>query len=73
LILAPITAELRDLPGFRIPVAPSSENGLREPFEIMVDKLFSLPRDKVEGRIGTLDAATRTSLDRALSVVLGLV
>jgi len=73
LILAPITKELRDLPGFRIPVQPDAENGLRETSEIMVDKPMTVPRDKVQQRIGRLDADTLGKLNRALIVVMGLV
>ena len=73
LILAPITSELRDLPGFRISVQPDSENGLREPSEIMVDKPLTVPRDRVQQRIGRLDADTLGRLNRALIAVMGLV
>ena len=73
LILAPITTDLRDLPGFRIPITPSAENGLLEPSEIMVDKPVTVPKDKVHRQIGEIDADTLVRLNRALTVVLGLV
>lgn len=72
-ILAPITNELRSTPAFRIPVAADGETGLRGPSEIMVDKLFAVPRENVGQVIGRLDADTRTKMDRALMLVLGLI
>lgn len=73
LILAPITTDVRDLPGFRIPVPPDAANGLREPSEIMVDKPLTVPRERIQQRIGRLDADTLGRLNRALIVVMGLV
>ena len=64
LILAPVTTDVRGLPGFRIPVAPSLDNGLREPSEIMVDKILAVPRDNIQRRIGALDPDIRRDLDR---------
>jgi mRNA interferase MazF len=72
LIVAPITRELRHLPGFRIAVAPGPDNGFTDPSEIMLDKLVAVPREKVRQRVGELDAATQVKVDRALVVVLGL-
>ncbi|HYD69121.1 type II toxin-antitoxin system PemK/MazF family toxin [Azospirillum sp.] len=72
LILAPITTDLRDLPGFRIRVPPSEENGLREVSEIMIDKPLTVPRANVQQRIGRIDAETLGKLNRALMIVLGL-
>ena len=69
--ILPVTNELRDTPLFRIPVAPSPENGLRKPSQVMVDKPQSVPREKVGAVIGHLDDETRLVVDRALAVFLG--
>jgi mRNA interferase MazF len=71
-LIALVTSELRELPGFRIAVAPSGDNGLSVPSEIMADKLLAVPRESIGRRIGQLDGATQVKLDRALVVVLGL-
>lgn len=72
-ILLPITSELRDLPGFRVPVQPSETNGLQQPSEIMVDKPITIPTEKINRQIGMLDADTMSLIDRALAIVVGLV
>lgn len=36
--ILPVTGEQRDTPLFRIDVAPTATNGLRKPWQIMVDK-----------------------------------
>jgi mRNA interferase MazF len=69
--ILPETSELRDTPLFRIGVAPSAENGLRKPSQVMVDKPQSVPREKVGVVIGHLDDETRLAVDRALAVFLG--
>ena len=71
-ILAPLTTDLRDALSFRVRVEPTTENGLREAADVMVDKLLAVPRAKVHRRVGELDVQATTRLDRALAVVLGL-
>ncbi|MDA8390225.1 MAG: type II toxin-antitoxin system PemK/MazF family toxin [Gammaproteobacteria bacterium] len=40
-----LTSALRDAPLFRLDVAPTSENGLRVPSQIQVDKLLASTAD----------------------------
>jgi mRNA interferase MazF len=42
----PLTTDLRPTPLFRIDIAPSGENGLRAPSQVMVDKPQAAPRAK---------------------------
>jgi len=70
--LLPLTSDLRGLPLVRVPVEPSSETGLRIPSEIQIDKIMTVPRDKVGSRIGALDAPTMQRVDEALGRFLGL-
>jgi len=72
LILLPITSETRNVPGFRLPVLPDGDNGLRQPSEVMVDKPLTVPKEKIHQQLGTLDAMTMTRIDRALALVFGL-
>lgn len=68
-----ITSERRDAPLFRIPLEPSAANGLRKPSQVMVDKLFSAPRENVEDDpIGTVDGSTMTKVEEALRLWLDL-
>ncbi len=70
--LLPMTSELRDAALFRVDVAPSPENGLKKPSQIMLDKLATISREKVAARIGMLDDSTLLRVNRSLMVWLGL-
>lgn len=68
----PLTSELVDAPLIRIPVEPSSKNGLQKPSQIMVDKTSTLPRTKISEPFGQIDDETMLAAMRALIVFLGL-
>jgi mRNA interferase MazF len=72
IIVCLMTSEPVDAHRFRIDVAPAAATGLRVRSQIMVDKLATLRREKIGKQIGTLDDDTRSRLDRALALVLGL-
>jgi mRNA interferase MazF len=72
LLVCLLTTEIIDAPLFRLDVAPTLNNGLRETSQIMVDKLLALPRERVRDRIGTVDDETMLGLNRALALMLGL-
>ena len=50
----------------RITVEPTAANGLRLPSQVMVDKAISVPRAKIGGTFGRLDAAIMRGVSRAL-------
>jgi mRNA interferase MazF len=68
----PVTSDLRDAPLFRVPVEVSDTSGLLRPSQLMVDKIQTVPRDKVGRVIGRLPDETMVSVNRALAVFLGL-
>ncbi|MBM4184124.1 MAG: type II toxin-antitoxin system PemK/MazF family toxin [Gemmatimonadetes bacterium] len=68
----PLTSDLRDLPLLRIPVSPSRATGLRVASEVQVDKIMTIPREKIGRRLGHLDAETLGQVDAALRGFLGL-
>ena len=70
--LCPVTTVDREDPNFRVPLEPSTTNGLREKSLIMVDKIQTLRREHVKARIGSIDAGTTREVDTALRVWLGL-
>ena len=72
LLVCLLTTELVDAPLFRLTVAPSPANGLREVSQIMTDQLLALPRDRIRERIGADDDETLLALNRALALILGL-
>jgi len=70
--ILPLTSHLVDAPLLRISVLPSTENGLRGPSQIMLDKPMTVKADKVGQPFGHLDDATMVSMNRALALFLGL-
>ena len=67
-----LTSALHDAPLFRLDIAPTSENGLRVPSQIQIDKVLSIYHDKVGPSIGRLDERTLRRVDSALARWLGL-
>jgi mRNA interferase MazF len=66
------TTDPTEAPLFRIRVEPSEENGLRESSALMVDKIATVPRDKLGARIGRLEASDILRMNQAILVFLGL-
>lgn len=61
-----------DAPLFRLRVEPSKDNSLLGISYLMVDKIITVQKGKLGRRIGKLDAADLTRLNRAMVVFLGL-
>ncbi len=72
LIVCPITSHRVDAPLLRIDIHPSSRNGIREPSQIMADKLITMRREKIGGKIGQLSKQTMARLNGILLFVLGV-
>jgi mRNA interferase MazF len=70
--LCPFTTHLVDAPLIRLPVEPSRENGLRVASHLMVDKITTVARSKLQKRVGTLRDEDIVRLNRAVLVFLGL-
>jgi mRNA interferase MazF len=68
----PMTSTLIDAPMLRVTVQPAAENGLRKPSQVMIDKVMTVPRDKVGPAFGRFENATMTEVDRLLAVFLGI-
>lgn len=67
----PVTSELRQAPLFRIEVQPSAGNGLKKTSQVMVDKVQTVPTEKVDQVIGHLEDAAMVTVNRALALWLG--
>ena len=61
-----------DAPMFRVMVDPAPSNGLEFRSFVMVDKINSVPREKLGYRIGLLDEGDVAQLNRSLAIFLGL-
>ncbi|QQR38128.1 type II toxin-antitoxin system PemK/MazF family toxin [Devosia rhizoryzae] len=72
-MVVPFTSHIDAEIAFRIIIEPSASNGLRERSQLMVDKVTTLPRDKVGKIIGILDNAAIQQTSAQLSLLLGLV
>ena len=66
------TSDPTDAPIFRVAVKPSVRNGLKAPSQIMADKITTISASKLGHRVGQLDDADITRLNRALLLHLGL-
>jgi mRNA interferase MazF len=66
------TTDPTEAPLFRIAVEPHEGNGLRSSSSLMVDKITTVPRDKLGERIGRLDEEDVLRLNQAMLVFLGL-
>ncbi len=72
LTILPVTSELRDAPLLRVTIQPSARNSLRKPSQVMVDKVQTVPRDKVGEPFGALEERELLAVTRALALFLGL-
>ena len=70
--LCPITSHLIDAPLFRIPVGPGVGTGLKTASQVMVDKVMTVPQERVAKKAGRLPAAALELLDDALRLWLGI-
>lgn len=70
--VCPFTTHPVDAPLVRIPIDPSSDNGLDQPSSLMVDKLTTMPRAGLGNRLGRLRDDELVQLNRSLMVFLGL-
>ena len=68
-----ITTDPTEAPLFRILIAPNERNGLNALSRLMVDKITTVPKNKLRQRIGRLDAKDMERVDRAILIFfLGL-
>ncbi|HEY8097233.1 MAG TPA: type II toxin-antitoxin system PemK/MazF family toxin [Methylobacter sp.] len=71
--ILPVTSDLRGTPLFRIPIKPTESNGLRKPSEVMVDKVQTVPREKIGDVFGHMVEEDMLAINRTLAVFLGVV
>ncbi len=70
--IVPLTSHLIDAPLLRIDVQPTEFNGLKLASQIMIDKLYTMSREKMGEVIGQLDSNIMLSVERALMVFIGI-
>jgi mRNA interferase MazF len=67
-----ITSALYESPLIRINLQPTSQNGLRRPSQVMIDKAMTVPSIKLGQYIGHVDDAVMKSVSEALERFFGL-
>ena len=72
LVICPITSNLLDAPLFRLTLKPTSENGLKNESQLMIDKLAAVKCRRIGKKIGQLSAAQMTRVGDALRMWLEL-
>lgn len=70
--LCPLTSDATDLPATRPAIEPSDENGLRRTSRLMIDKITTASRTKVQARMGRLSSKDISRMNRAVFIFLGL-
>lgn len=68
----PLTSTVVDAPLFRMTIDPNRDNGLTRVSQIMVDKVITVPRDRLGASIGRLEDDAMLRVGRALAVWLGI-
>ncbi len=66
----PITNDLTQASLLRIFLAPTPENGLQKPSQIMIDKIVTVPSKKLGTPFGRVNDDTLVSVNRALALFL---
>ena len=66
-----ITTLAKDNMLSRPSLVPTSNNGLRDPSQVMIDKMIAVPRDKFGERIGALPDDDMARVEQAMLLVLG--
>lgn len=72
LTVCPVTSSLVEAPLFRVPLKASRANGLTRNSQIMVDKIQTLRRDRIRGRVGAIGPASMESVEASLRLWLRL-
>ena len=70
--ICPFTTHTVDAPLVRLPMGPSERNGLRSASQLMIDKITTVSKSKLQKRVGRLSDEDIVRLGRAILVFLGL-
>ena len=70
--ICPFTTHAIDAPLMRMSIEPSDSNGLRVRSQLMIDKITTVSRTKVETHAGRLTVQDMVRVNRAVVVFLGL-
>jgi mRNA interferase MazF len=67
-----LTTHGTDAPLIRLAIEPSARNGLRAASHVMIDKITTVSKKKIEDHVGRLSDEDIVRVNRAVVVFLGL-
>lgn len=67
-----LTSHETHTPLFRYSVEPHEDNGLTAASFVQIDKLMTVPREKIDERIGRLSSKQMSEIDKLLALWIGL-
>ena len=70
--ICPFTTHTVDAPLVRLPIEPSGRNGLRGASQLMIDKITTVSKGKLQRNVGRLSDEDIVRVNRAVLVFLGL-
>lgn len=68
----PLTSTCVEAPLLRIDIPPDEKNRLRDPSQVMIDKVMTVKRERVGQRIGCITPRQQMAINRALIVFMGI-
>lgn len=68
--VCPITSHLIDTPLFRVSLLSNADNGLRKNSQVMIDKIVSIRREKIQEKIGQIKQSQLQAVTDALMLWL---
>ncbi len=70
--IIPLTSHITNLPIIRPNIHPSPDNGLQKKSQAMIDKIQTIPKEKVDKVIGKISVKELGKLNRSLIAFLGI-
>jgi mRNA interferase MazF len=70
--ICPLTTHEIDAPLLRLPIEPSQRNGLQSASHVMIDKMTTVSKTRLQDQIGQLSDEDVLRVNRAVIVFLGL-
>ncbi|MBX3531918.1 MAG: type II toxin-antitoxin system PemK/MazF family toxin [Rhizobiaceae bacterium] len=70
--LCVFTSDETEAPLFRLEIEAGDDNGLRTASRLMVDKITTVPRERLGRRIGALAESDMRRVEQAILVFLGI-
>jgi mRNA interferase MazF len=67
-----LSSQMVESPLIRLTIDPTPDNGLEERCQVMIDKVVTVPRERIGRRIGALDRETMVRVDRSMALFLGI-